>query len=75
MSLNDASMNDASLNDASLNGASLNGAAFSMSAPLLGPAPEVAVSNDMVKRGLLVAPLLIAICGFIWGLDGAWSSA
>ncbi|CAN5399755.1 hypothetical protein BH10ACT2_BH10ACT2_17510 [soil metagenome] len=49
--------------------------AFSMSAPLPGPAPEVAVSNDMVKRGLLAAPLLIAVCGFIWGLDGAWSSA
>lgn len=54
---------------------SANTAAFSMSAPLPGPAPEVAVSNDMVKRGLIVAPLLIAICGFIWGLDGAWSSA
>lgn len=48
---------------------------FSMSAPLSGPAPEVAVSNDMVKRGLFVAPLLIAISGFIWGLDGAWSCA
>jgi hypothetical protein len=49
--------------------------AFSMSAPLPGPAPEVAVSNDMVKRGLIVAPLLIAICGFVWGMDGAWSCA
>ncbi len=53
----------------------VNSAPFSMSAPLPGPAPEVAVSNDMVKRGLIVAPLLIAICGFIWGLDGAWSCA
>jgi hypothetical protein len=29
----------------------------------------------MVKRGLMVAPVLIAICGLIWGVDGAWSSA
>ena len=40
-----------------------------------GPAPEVAVSKDMIKRGLLVAPVLIAVCGVIWGADGAWSSA
>ena len=40
-----------------------------------GPAPEVGISNDMIKRGLLVAPLLIAVCGVIWGGDGAWSSA
>jgi hypothetical protein len=29
----------------------------------------------MVKRGLLVAPLLIGVCALIWGLDGALSSA
>lgn len=40
-----------------------------------GPAPEVAVSNDIIKRGVLVAPVLIALCGVIWGGDGAWSSA
>ncbi len=40
-----------------------------------GPAPEVAVSTDMIKRGLVVSPVLIAICGVIWGMDGAWSSA
>jgi hypothetical protein len=40
-----------------------------------GPAPEVEVSKDMIKRGLIVAPLLIAICGVIWGVNGAWSSA
>lgn len=40
-----------------------------------GPAPEVQVSTDMVKRGLVVAPVLIAICGVIWGGDGVWSSA
>ena len=40
-----------------------------------GPAPEVAVSNDIIKRGLIVSPVLIAICGVIWGADGAWSGA
>ena len=40
-----------------------------------GPAPEVAVSTDMIKRGLVVAPVLIAICGVIWGMDGVWSGA
>ena len=40
-----------------------------------GPAPEVAVSTDMIKRGLIAAPVLIAICGVIWGMDGVWSSA
>ncbi len=53
----------------------MNDTAFSMSAPLPGPSPEVSVSTDMVKRGLLVAPLLIAVCGLIWGVDGAASSA
>lgn len=53
----------------------MNDIAFSMAAPLPGPAPEVSVSNDMVKRGVLVAPLLIAVCGLIWGMDGAFSSA
>jgi hypothetical protein len=46
-----------------------------MTTALSGPAPEVAVTKDMVRRGLIVAPLLIAICGFIWGLNGAYSSA
>ncbi len=40
-----------------------------------GPAPEVALSKDIIKRGLMVAPVLIAICGVIWGGNGAWSSA
>jgi hypothetical protein len=53
----------------------MNDIAFSMAAPLPGPAPEVTVSNDMVKRGLLVAPVLIALCGLIWGMNGAASSA
>ena len=42
---------------------------------LEGPAPEVGVSKDMLKRGLFVTPVLLAICGVIWGLHGVWSSA
>ncbi len=38
---------------------------------LEGPAPEVTVSTDIVRRGLIVSPVLIAICGVVWGLDGA----
>lgn len=39
-----------------------------------GPAPEVDVSLDLVKRGLMAAPVLIALCAVIWGGDGAFSS-
>ena len=53
----------------------MNDITFSMTAPLPGPAPEVSVSNDMVKRGLIVAPLLIATGALIWGVNGAASSA
>ena len=49
--------------------------ALTATTALSGPAPEVGVTKDMVRRGLIVAPLLIAVCGFIWGLDGALSSA
>ncbi len=42
---------------------------------LEGPSPEVQVSTDMIKRGLIAAPLLIALCAVIWGGDGAWSAA
>jgi hypothetical protein len=46
-----------------------------MTTALSGPAPEVAVTKDMVKRGLIVAPLLIAVCALVWGLNGAYSCA
>lgn len=42
---------------------------------LAGPAPEVGVTKDMVRRGLVVAPLIVLVCGFIWGMHGAYSSA
>ena len=42
--------------------------------PVAGPAPEVGVSKDMVRRGLMAAPLLVAVCAVIWGGDGALSA-
>jgi hypothetical protein len=39
-----------------------------------GEPVEIKVSADMVKRGVVVAPLLVAISAVIWGADGAWSS-
>ena len=40
-----------------------------------GEPVEVAVTTDMVKRGLWVAPVIIAICALVWGSAGAWSAA
>ena len=40
-----------------------------------GEPVEIQVTADMVKRGLLVAPILIGICAVIWGSAGAWSAA
>jgi hypothetical protein len=42
---------------------------------LEGPAPEVDVSRDIGRRGLIAAPVIIAVCGVIWGGAGAWSAA
>lgn len=36
-----------------------------------GEPVELKVSADMVKRGLVVAPVLVAIAAAIWGADGA----
>lgn len=46
-----------------------------MGAPLTGEPVEVRVSVDIVRRGLLVAPVLIGVCALVWGVDGAWSAA
>jgi hypothetical protein len=40
-----------------------------------GEPVEIEVTTDMVKRGLVVAPVLVAVCFVIWGVDGAWSAA
>jgi hypothetical protein len=42
---------------------------------LEGPSPELDVSKDIGRRGLIAAPVIIAICGVIWGGNGASSSA
>jgi hypothetical protein len=40
------------------------------------PAPPVerAIAFDMVRRGILVAPVLVLLAAVIWGGDGAWSA-
>ena len=47
----------------------------SMVTQLDGEPVELQVSTDMVKRGLIVAPVIIGVCALIWGADGAWSAA
>lgn len=46
-----------------------------MTTRLEGDAPEVQVTKDMLRRGVFVAPVLIAVCAAIWGGKGAASSA
>jgi hypothetical protein len=51
-----------------------NDAAAPMVTRLDGEPVEVKVSLDMVKRGLIIAPGIIAVCALIWGSAGAWSA-
>ena len=37
-------------------------------------APERALANDMVRRGLIGSPVLVGVCAGVWGFDGLWSS-
>jgi hypothetical protein len=46
-----------------------------MTTALDGPPVEREVAFDLVRRGLLVAPVLIAVGGAVWGARGAWSTA
>jgi ATP synthase I chain len=39
-----------------------------------GPAPERDVARDLVKKGLLATPFIVAVCWAIWGTDGALSA-
>ena len=41
---------------------------------LEGEAPEIQVSLDILKRGLYVAPIIIAVCAVFAGMDGAISA-
>ncbi len=38
------------------------------------PPVERELALDMVRRGLPVAPVLVGICGLVWGSQGAWSA-
>jgi hypothetical protein len=40
-----------------------------------GVAPEAMIARDIVKRALMVAPILIVAFGLIWGVNGALSTA
>lgn len=40
-----------------------------------GDAPEAVIARDMVKRAVVVGPVLIVTFGLIWGVDGALSTA
>jgi hypothetical protein len=37
--------------------------------------PESVIARDLVKKALMVGPVLIVVFGLIWGLDGAFSTA
>jgi hypothetical protein len=39
-----------------------------------GPAVEAEVAADMARRMLPVLPVLVAVAGLVWGLDGAISA-
>jgi hypothetical protein len=38
------------------------------------PPVERQLAFDMVRRGLLVAPVLVLLATLVWGGDGAWSA-
>ena len=43
--------------------------------PAMGEeAPERALAQDMVRRGLIGGPVLVGVCAGVWGFDGLWSS-
>jgi hypothetical protein len=46
----------------------------SLATALDGEPVEVTVSLDIVKRGLMVAPVIVGLCALIWGSEGAWSA-
>jgi hypothetical protein len=45
-----------------------------MSSRVDGESPEVAISLDLARRGLYVAPVVIAVCGLLWGLEGVYGA-
>jgi hypothetical protein len=59
----------------SAKGAKSRNAVDPMAMRLEGPSPEVRISGDIAKRGLIAAPVLLAVAGLIWGSAGVWSAA
>jgi hypothetical protein len=49
--------------------------AVPMVTQLDGEPVEVQVTLDMVKRGLMVAPVIVFVCAIFWDSAGAWSAA
>ncbi len=38
------------------------------------PRPERTVARDLVRHGLILGPVLVLVCGAVWGLSGAISA-
>ena len=38
-----------------------------------GPSPVAQVGKDLVKRGVVIAPVLMVLGLIIWGNQGFWS--
>jgi hypothetical protein len=41
--------------------------------PVDAPPVERELAFDMVRRGVVAAPVLVALAALVWGGDGAWS--
>jgi hypothetical protein len=37
--------------------------------------PELEIARDLVRRGLVVAPVVLIVGGIVWGIDGILSAA
>ena len=38
-------------------------------------APERALAQDILRRGIIGGPVLVGVCSGVWGFDGLWSSS
>jgi hypothetical protein len=47
----------------------------SRSIPIDGPAPELQVARDLMRRAIPVAPVILIAAGIGWGLNGVASAA
>lgn len=51
------------------------GAAMTIPASIENDDPEVMIARDMVKKAVVIGPILILAFGLIWGVHGALSTA